>query len=207
MSQKRFDALTPQQQDWVREAATQAVKASVDAPYDEAPAARSLCDRGARFLDATPGQVQGLRTRLRPVLDKLAADPTGAQLLGDLQTIAAQHPGPEAPDVPVSCTQGVANNGSLGPIPTGVSPLPDGVYRTEISHADVAAAGGDGGDHPAGVWTLRIRRGTYEVRCRPVGGPGEVCGGTVEDRPLEVGDLREPVGSSTSSRMLSGCHG
>lgn len=190
LSQKRFDALTSQQQAWVREAAAQAVKASVDAPYDEAPAARTLCDRGARFLDATPGQVQGLRTRLRPVLDKLAADPTGAQLLGDLQAIAAQHPGPEAPAVPVSCTQGVANNGSLGPIPTAVSALPDGVYRTEVSHADVAAAGGDGGDHPAGIWTLRIRRGTYEVRCRPVEGPGEVCGGTVEDRPLEVGDLR-----------------
>ena len=58
LSQQRFDALTSQQQAWVREAAAQAVKASVDAPYDEATAARTLCDRGARFLDATPGQLQ-----------------------------------------------------------------------------------------------------------------------------------------------------
>jgi TRAP-type C4-dicarboxylate transport system substrate-binding protein len=191
LSQKRFDALTPQQQGWVREAAAQAVKASVDAPYEEATAARSLCARGVRFLDATPGQLQGLRAKLRPVLDKLAADPTGAQLLGDLQAIAVQHPGPEAPAVPASCTtQGVADNGSLGPVPASTSALADGVYRRQVTHDDVAAAGGDPGDHPAGIWTLTVRRGTYEVRCRPVPGPGQVCGGTVEDRPLEVGDLR-----------------
>ena len=191
LSQKRFDALTPQQQAWVREAATQAVKASVDAPYEEATAARTLCARGARFHDASPGQVQGLRSRFRPVLDKLAADPTSAQLLGDLQAIAAQHPGPEAPDVPASCRGGVTtNNGSLGPIPTALSALADGVYRRQVTHDDVAAAGGDPGDHPAGIWTLTVRRGTYEVRCRPIPGPGQVCGGTVEDRPLEVGDLR-----------------
>ena len=46
LSQKRFDALTSQQQGWVREAAAQAVKASVDATYDETPAARTLCERG-----------------------------------------------------------------------------------------------------------------------------------------------------------------
>ena len=183
LSQKRFDALTPQQQAWVREAAAQAVKASVDAPYEEATAARTLCARGARFLDATPGQLQGLRSRFRPVLDKLAADPTSAQLLGDLQAIAAQHPGPEAPAVPASCAQGVADNGSLGPVPTSTSALADGVYRRQVTHDDVAAVGGDPGDHPAGIWTLTVRRGTYEVRCRPVPGPGQVCGGTVEDRP------------------------
>jgi TRAP-type C4-dicarboxylate transport system substrate-binding protein len=190
LSQKRFDALTSQQQAWVREAAAQAVKASVDAPYEEATAARTLCARGARFHDASPGQLQGLRAKLRPVLDKLAADPTSAQLLGDLQAIAAQHPGPEAPAVPASCAQGGADNGSLGPVPASISALADGVYRRQVTHDDVAAAGGDPGDHPAGIWTLTVRRGTYEVRCRPVPGPGQVCGGTVEDRPLEVGDLR-----------------
>ena len=130
LSQKRFDALTSQQQAWVREAAAQAVKASVDAPYDETPAARTLCERGARFRDATPGQLQGLRSRFRPVLDKLAADPTSAQLLGDLQAIAAQHPGPEAPAVPASCAKGVAeirvarpgSDGRLGPPRRGVPP-------------------------------------------------------------------------------------
>jgi TRAP-type C4-dicarboxylate transport system substrate-binding protein len=190
LSKRRFDALTAQQQAWVREAAGRAVKASADATYDEATAARTLCDRGARFHDATPGQVQALRAKVRPVLDNLAADPVSGQLLRDLEAIAAQYPGPEVPEVPASCRNSVTSDKSLGPIPTTVSALPDGVYRTEVSHADVAAAGGDGGDHPAGIWTLRIRQGTYEVRCRPVEGAGQVCGGTIADRPLEVGDLR-----------------
>ena len=130
LSQKRFDALTSQQQAWVREAAAQAVKASVDATYDETPAARTLCERGARFREATPGQLQGLRSRFRPVLDKLAADPTSAQLLGDLQAIAAQHPGPDTPAVPASCATGrrqqrvawPGSDGRLGPPRRGVPP-------------------------------------------------------------------------------------
>jgi TRAP-type C4-dicarboxylate transport system substrate-binding protein len=192
LSQKRFDALTPQQQAWVREAAEQAVKASVDATYDETPLARTLCDKGARFLNATPGQVQGLRTRLRPVLDKLGADPTSAQLLGDLQAIAAQHPGPEAPAVPANCAQGVADNGSLGPVPAAVAALPDGVYRRQLTHEEVEAAGGDPGHHPAGTWTLRVRGGTFQISCRPVEGAGVSCGdsGSDADTIVGAGDAR-----------------
>ena len=213
LSQKRFDALMPQQQAWVRQAATQAVKASVDATYDETPLARTLCDNGARFLDATPGQVQGLRTRLRPVLDELAADPTSAQLLGDLQAIAAQHPGPEAPDVPANCAQGVADNGSLGPVPTAASDLPDGVYRHQLTHDEVAAAGGDPGHHPAGTWTLRVRRGTFQMSCRPVEGTGVSCGdsGSDSDVTVEAGHLRGTsktvyfVGDPRQLARLTGC--
>ncbi len=99
LSKKRFDALTTQQQAWVRGAAEQAVTASVDATYGQAAAVRKLCDRGVRFADATPGQIQGLRAKLRPVLERLAAKPADAQLLRDIQTIASQHPGPEKLDV------------------------------------------------------------------------------------------------------------
>jgi TRAP-type C4-dicarboxylate transport system substrate-binding protein len=192
LSQKRFDALTSQQQGWVREAAAQAVKASVDATYDETPAARTLCERGARFRDATPGQLQGLRARFRPVLDKLAADPTSAQLLGDLQAIAAQHPGPDTPAVPASCAKGIAKNASPGQVPTAVSDLPDGVYRHQLTHDEVAAAGGDDEGGPAGIWTLRVRGGTFQLNCRPVEGAGRSCGGGGNDSDaiFEAGHLR-----------------
>ncbi len=190
LSKKRFDALTTQQQAWVRGAARQAVTASVDATYGQDSDVRKLCDRGVRFADATPGQIQGLRAKLRPVLEGLAAKPADAQLLRDIQTIASQHPGPEKLDVPASCQHAAAAGGSLSSIPKTVSALPDGVYRRELTQQDIAAAGGDPGDHPAGIWTITVRRGTYEVHCRPVPGPGEVCGGSVTDQPLEVGDLR-----------------
>jgi TRAP-type C4-dicarboxylate transport system substrate-binding protein len=190
LSKKRFDALTTQQQAWVREAARQAVTASVAATYGQDSLVRTLCDRGVRFADATPGQIKGLRVKLQPVLERLAAKPADAQLLRDIQTIANQHPGPEKLDIPASCQQAVAGGGSLGSIPTTVSALPDGVYRRELTQQDIAAVGGDPGDHPAGIWTITVRRGTYEGRCRPVPGPGEVCGGSVTDEPLEVGDVR-----------------
>jgi TRAP-type C4-dicarboxylate transport system substrate-binding protein len=213
LSQKRFDALTSQQQAWVREAAAQAVKASVNAPYDETPAARTLCDRGARFLNATPDQVQGLRTRLRPVLDKLAADPTSAQLLRDLQGIATQYPGPEAPQVPANCAQVVADNRSPGQVPAAVSALPDGVYRHQLTHDQVAAAGGDPGSGPAGTWTLRVRGGTFQLSCRPVKGPGTSCGDSdIESEVIaEAGDLRGTgrtvyfVNNSERLSRLTGC--
>ena len=188
LSKKRFDALTTQQQAWVREAARQAVTASVAASYGQDSLVRTLCDRGVRFADATPGQIEGLRVKLQPVLERLAAKPADAQLLRDIQTIANQNPGAEKLDVPASCQPAVAGGGSLGPIPTTVSALPDGVYRRELTQQDVAAAGGDPG--AAGIWTITVRRGTYEGRCRPVPGPGEVCGGSVTDEPLEVGDVR-----------------
>jgi TRAP-type C4-dicarboxylate transport system substrate-binding protein len=213
LSQKRLDALTPQQQGWVREAAAQAVKASVDAPYDETRAARTLCAKGARFRDATPGQLQGLRSRFRPVLDELAADPTNAALLRDIRAIAAQHPGPEASDVPASCAKGVAKKASPGQVPTAVSTLPDGVYRHQVTHDQVAAAGGDPGSGPAGTWTLRVRGGTFQLSCRPVEGAGVSCGdsGIDSDRIVEAGDLRgtgntvDFVGDPERLSRLSGC--
>jgi TRAP-type C4-dicarboxylate transport system substrate-binding protein len=191
LSKKRFDALTTQQQAWVREAARRAVTASADASYSQDAAVRTLCARGVQFADATPDQINGLRAKLRPVLERLAAKPADAQLLRDIQTIASQNPGPEKVDVPASC-QAAAGGGSLGPIPTTVSAIPNGVYRRELTQHDIDAAGGDDGTHPAGIWTITVRHGTYEVRCRPVPGlgPSEVCGGTVANRPLEVGDLR-----------------
>jgi TRAP-type C4-dicarboxylate transport system substrate-binding protein len=212
LSEKRFRALTAQQQAWVRDAAEQAVKASVEAAYDEASVARTLCGRGARFHDASPGQIQGLRAKVRPVLDKLSADPASAQLLRDLQAIAAQHPGPEVPDVPASCALGVADNGSIGPVPATVAALPDGVYRRQVTHDEVAAAGNPG-HGPAGTWTLRVRGGTFQLSCRPVEGPGVSCGDSdiVSEETVEAGDLRGTgrtvyfVGDVERGARLTGC--
>ena len=100
MSQKRFDALTDKQQDWVREAADTAMQVSVDATYDETTIAQDLCGKGTRFIAASPDQIAALRTSLQPVLDGLAADPANGALLREIQAIAANHPEPEVPTVP-----------------------------------------------------------------------------------------------------------
>jgi TRAP-type C4-dicarboxylate transport system substrate-binding protein len=188
-SKKRLNALTAQQQTWVREAAKQAVKASVDAPYDETTPAQQMCTKGARFSQASPDQVRDLRSAFRPVLDRLAADPSNGQLLRQVQAVAAKHPQPEVPTVPAGCRPGTADQPTLGEIPTQVSPLPEGVYRVEITTEDVAAAGLDEQGW-AGTWTLTVRNGTYQLGCRPLAAPGSDCATEVSGGPFEAGDLR-----------------
>jgi hypothetical protein len=186
LSSKRFDTLSPQQQTWVRDAARQAVTTSVQTPYDEATPARTLCGRGVRFAQATPAQVQALHARLRPVLNRLAEDPINGQLLRDIQTTAGQHSGPEVPNLPAGCTKG-ATDGGVGAVPASVSALPDGVYRSQITLKEITEPADA---WAAGTWTLRIRQGTYELRCHPAANPGDDCGGTISDHPVEAGDLR-----------------
>ena len=190
ISQERFDALTDEQQTWVREAADKAMQASVDATYDETTIAQDLCGKGARFVDASPDQIAVLRTSLQPVLDGLAADPANGPLLTEIQAIAAGHPEPDVPTVPEACQQGTADDRPTGRDPGPVSDLPDGEYRVEITTDDLAAAGLDNNDGKSGTWTFTVRDGVYQMRCRPIDDPGIDCGHSVEDGPLEAGYLR-----------------
>jgi TRAP-type C4-dicarboxylate transport system substrate-binding protein len=190
VSQKRFDALSDEQQNWVREAADKAMQVSVDATYDETTIAQDLCGKGARFIDASPDQIAALRSTLQPVLDGLAADPASGALLTEIQAIAANHPKPDIPTVPKACQQGTADDQPAGRAPDQVSDLPDGEYRAEITTDDLAAAGLDNRDGNAGTWTLTVRDGIYEMRCRPIDDPGIDCGHSVEAGPLDAGYLR-----------------
>jgi TRAP-type C4-dicarboxylate transport system substrate-binding protein len=190
ISQERFDALTDEQRTWVREAANKAMQVSIDATYDETTIAQDLCGKGARFIAASPDQIAALRSTLQPVLDGLAADPANGALLTDVQAIAADHPEPDVPTVPEACRQSTADDQPTGRAPDQVSDLPDGVYRSEITTDDLAAAGLDNRDGGAGTWTLTVRDGTYEVRCRPLDDPGMDCGQSIENDPLEAGYLR-----------------
>jgi TRAP-type C4-dicarboxylate transport system substrate-binding protein len=191
MSQKRFDALTDEQQDWVREAADNAMQASVEASYDETTIARELCGKGTRFISASPDQIAELRTSVVPVLDGLAADPDEGDLLADIKAVAAANPTVAMPDVPTDCQQGtIDHDASLGAIPEEVSELPDGHYRVEITTADVAGAAVSNEPGWSGTWTLTVRRGTFELRCRPIEDPGVDCGNVEpQDEPFEAGEL------------------
>jgi TRAP-type C4-dicarboxylate transport system substrate-binding protein len=190
ISQERFDALTDEQQTWVREAADKAMQVSVDATYDETTIAQDLCGKGARFIAASPDQIAALRTSLQPVLDGLAADPGNGALLTEIQAIAADHPEPDVPTVPKACQQSTADGRPTGGDPGPVSDLPDGKYRVEITKDDLAAAGLDYRDGGAGTVTFTVRDGTYESRCRPIDDPGIDCGHEVKNRPLDAGYLR-----------------
>lgn len=210
LSRQRYDSLTDQQQQWVREAAKKAVQATVDASYDEATPVQQLCTQGAQFYQAGPEQLQALQAKLQPVLDGLAADPVNGPILTDIQAIAANHPAPEVLTVPATCAP--AAKQALGDIPAGVSTIPNGVYRVQLTRDEVTAAGyQNNAGHPAGTWTLTIADGTYELRCTPIANPHDDCGTAVSDQPVEVGDLKGTgntvyfVGNLDRMQQMTGC--
>jgi TRAP-type C4-dicarboxylate transport system substrate-binding protein len=188
-SRQRFEALTEQQRSWIRDAAERATKASVEATYEESAIAAEMCGDGIRFITAAPGEVAGLRRKLQPVLDRLAADPKSGPMLKDIQAIATANPVADVPNVPEACQQ-TGKEAPATKIPQEVSALPNGVYRVEITLEDVHAAGLDNSDGTTGTWTMTVRNGTFEVRCRPIGDPSDDCGGTITDDVLGAGDLR-----------------
>jgi TRAP-type C4-dicarboxylate transport system substrate-binding protein len=105
-SQQRFDSLTRTEQRWVREAAAQAVQASVAYHYNENGPAATLCQQGVRFLYATPAQLRALNTAVQPVLTELSHDPASAPGLSLVQAVANAHPTPDTVDVPSTCRGG-----------------------------------------------------------------------------------------------------
>jgi TRAP-type C4-dicarboxylate transport system substrate-binding protein len=187
MSERRFDDLTEEQQGWVREAAGIAVQASFDGDYDEDAAAGRVCELGVTFHEADPGQLEDMRTALRPVLDRIAADPESGPMLASIQDIAAAHPVTDVPDLRDGCQVG---GGVLGDIPDTTASLPDGVYRVEVTAEDVADAGIVTGGGWSGTWTLSVEDATFQLSCRPLDAPGRDCGTAVSEAPVEAGHLR-----------------
>ena len=193
VSQEFWDSLSEQQQGWVRQAAQDARDASVEADYDEDSLVPGLCERGVTFAAAGPEQLDAYRQAVQPVLDDLADDP----LLAQLEAIAAEHPDPEGLAVPASCGGGSAvRTGDPGPIPTTPTGLPNGTYRAEISQQDVVEAGFGEDDASAGLWTLTVADGSYQIDCTPVSPPGnidcwygQVLPADVDWNPREVGTV------------------
>jgi TRAP-type C4-dicarboxylate transport system substrate-binding protein len=103
LSQKRFDSLTSEQRGWVRDAARDAVQASVSFGYDDSKLAAHLCAQGVRFAVATPDQLAQLHREVQPVIDALARDIATGPSLAQVQKVAADHPTPDAVDVPATC--------------------------------------------------------------------------------------------------------
>jgi TRAP-type C4-dicarboxylate transport system substrate-binding protein len=185
MSDKRLDALTAEQQDWVRAAAEQATLATMGATYDRQQAVDRLCSLGTQFTIANSEQIAALRARLKPVNDALAAEGSSAAVMAQLRAIAGAHPRVNTVRPSNNC------RGITAPIvvPATKSGLPDGTYRVQNTIEDVEQAGLDNSGGLTGVWTLRISKGTFDLRCR-VGDNPHDCGNSDFDGPLELGVLR-----------------
>ena len=218
ISESRFAALTEEQQTWVREAAERGVQASVEADYDETTPAMQLCESGMRFLEATPEQVAGLGDLLAPVIDQMAGDPEIGPILARIQAVAAGSGGTYVPDVAAKCSQTTTEAEARPETPPAdVAEIPNGLYRVEVSEADVISAGHNNASGWSGVWSLLIEDGIYAMTCRPLDRPGKDCGNitfddvVTFDTVLDAGYLRGSDGvvyfvyDAEVHSELSGC--
>ncbi len=180
-----FDGLSPQHQQWLVEAARLARDAGFAEPRDDDEVARRLCDDGVRFREASDRQLAGLRRAVAPVNEALAADHESGPLMEQVQAAAMRLPQVSSPVVPAGCDGDKDAPDEVGP----PSRLPDGVYRVQISVADVEAAGLSNGDGWSGIWTLDVNDATYALTCRPLTLPGRDCGQEDSDGVFEAGHL------------------
>ena len=144
MNRAKFDALSEQQRSWIRQAADLGVKASVDATYDESSIAADLCTRGVRFKDASPAQLLALRTRLAPVRTGWRPIRSSAPLLTAIKAHVQDDGAPELLTVDDRCRRGASVVDRMSDvIPKTTAPIPDGVYRVQITEDEARAAGLD----------------------------------------------------------------
>ena len=206
-NEQLFDSLTAQQQDWIREAASRATEASVDAPYDASVDLQAYCDRGTHVREATGTQLDGLRAAVAPVLRDLRNDPETSELMRAVDRLAAKHPHTDAVPPAGGCEG--ADQGNGDGLPTTDAPLPDGTYRAEISEEATAEVGN--GDGWSGIWTMQVSDGTFTLTCRPLDLPGTDCGTTVTDEELEAGQVKGDdttvwfIGDPEIMSELTGC--
>jgi TRAP-type C4-dicarboxylate transport system substrate-binding protein len=171
VSQDFWDSLSDEQQGWVRESAEKSRDVSVEATYDEQSLLPPLCQRGLTLQAATEEQLNAYRQAVQPVLDQFADDP----LLDEIEAIAARHPEPEALEAPPACSsQASMRIADPGPPPATPTGLPNGTYRVDVSQQDIVDAGFGEDDASAGLYTLTVRDGRYQIDCAPISPPGNI---------------------------------
>lgn len=139
-----------------------------------------------------------------------ASHPARSNAASTTQTASAAAPigARPTPGPPTATQVGLVESTPPSTIPS----VPDGIYRTEITASDLAAAGFAETGQP-GISTLTIKDGTYILGC--VAGPGTDCGGTPpgnQRKYIEVGSIRGDgntiwfIQNMTLKAKLTGCN-
>ena len=193
MNREFFDGLSEEQRGWIEDAARAGVDAALGAEYDESGFVEAACKVGIRFVDAPEEAIAALRQQVQPVIDALSADPAERDLLDAVAQVATEHPGIDVPVIPASCRD---DGGGEPEVAGSTAPIPDGMYRVDVSLDDLDAAGMNNANGYTGTWTITVDDGTYAYTCRPNALPDTDCGNTSYEsdadyaQVLEAGHLR-----------------
>lgn len=187
LNRARFDGLTTQQQGWIEAAAKIAEGSSVNGHYNEGEFVQALCDNGVLPYTVPDAALAALRTKVEPVINKLATDPAEAALLASVMKVAGAHPQPDPTLQSATC-----GPRRMADVPKTTATIPDGKYRVDVTYQDITAARVANNGNYTGTWTLTVADGTYAYTCTVGVEPAEDCGasGAPADYVLEAGYLR-----------------
>jgi TRAP-type C4-dicarboxylate transport system substrate-binding protein len=167
----RLARLTEQQRGWLQQAAQDAAGRSPGLADRDAQSLKNACQSGARFANASPGDLAALRNAFAPVYASLEQDPQTKAFIQQIQALKASTSSGSSLTIPTDCRGEAPSNGTASSGTT--SRYLNGVYRYTITKKDAIAAGaGDDPDYPATntVWlkdgSFRAAgglRGTYSV--------------------------------------------
>jgi hypothetical protein len=147
--------LTARERGWLRTAAADATARSTSTGRTDQGILDELCAAGVRAALAPPAGIAGLARALHRFYGDLPASDVRA-----IERLKRTAP-PDPPlRTPAGCGRDAAHEGPA----RGVrSTVPDGVYRTRITRADLRAAGADSSGDRAGIATLTLRSGRWRL--------------------------------------------
>jgi hypothetical protein len=152
----RLRDLSARQRSWLTRAAADAMSYSTLVADQDARLVPQLCAAGVRFAAGSPAIVASLRRAWRPLSVQLESGPAGSAIRRIL-ALSSRTPAPASLRIPRGCHRQPRQPDTAHGVR---STLPDGVYRIQVTAADIRAAGaqGLGGVWPA-VETLTVRDG------------------------------------------------
>jgi TRAP-type transport system periplasmic protein len=157
---RRLGDLSKRERAWVTEAAKQAARYSTKRDGDDARVLSELCAGGVRMTMAPRSALARLGRAWRPVYRRLEARPDTRAALREIRRLRAQAPAA----APLRPLLGCSRPSLVGHAARGVrSTLPDGVYRVQITDADLRAAGANRAGDRTGTATLTLRGGRWRL--------------------------------------------
>jgi hypothetical protein len=152
---RRLGALSARERGWLERAADEAAAAPVRGDGSALP--RELCAAGVRLVRGSPGMAADLRRAWRPLRARAARNPALGPVVRDIAALRRRAGADPPPRIPADCAR------RPGPARGVPSPLPEGVYRTRVTAADLRALRPTESGAEPGTETLTLRDGRWTL--------------------------------------------
>jgi TRAP-type C4-dicarboxylate transport system substrate-binding protein len=157
--------LSPSQQSAVRAAARDTIGFAASLPDRDTKDLGRLCASGVRVTTPTVARLRAIADATEPVRAALRRDPAAGPILKQLE--ATEGTGPQLLPVPRKCEE--AGRPAGGGQPTGTASIPNGIYVTRTTVADLRRVGQLGPDWETSMtWTTRMRDGRWTQNRTPL---------------------------------------